>query len=335
MHPEIRNTLGWLIFAWFLMGTAIWQAQVTVVREAAARQRTLPPPVRARHADRSTAFTGDVEADYRARCAKGITDREIGWIVEDFQNAGLAEPPPMDAPPVEFLNYRAAQQRWYHALLVDALRLSPEQSARAAAKLRELFATAKADYERGEPPGEGTAEDPESIRTRQQRLTTGTLWLMEEALMPWNLCQLTPAQEKLTWKDWILREREKSHLPRPTTPEFDPTNSVEEKMMRVLDADPLMAHMFQLGNLPILVTPGEAVFVDAILPLPRPLKFPDRAAAEFEISPGDYHRFHPAQFKLALLFSPERARELREAINGETVEDYSEVVPQGFQPKRE
>ena len=150
MNKDLRNTLVWMVFATAIVGIAFWQAQITLAKEIAAKNKVLPPPPKTRHAVRPAAatFTGDPVADYLDRCKKGLTDQEIGWIIEDFQNAGLAFYHFNETAPDPFIiAYRAAQIRWYHDLLVDGFRLSPEQSAQASVKLRQLHEKDTAEFQ--------------------------------------------------------------------------------------------------------------------------------------------------------------------------------------------
>lgn len=321
MNKDLRNTLVWMIFATCVVGLAFWQAQVTVAKEMAARRKVLPQPAKTRHAIRPAplTFTGDPAADYIARSEKGITDREIGWIVEDFQIAGLAEPIAENATPAQLLSYRAAQQRWYHDALVDGLRLSPEQSAQAAAKLSELFDTAKANFIEAinaRPQVEqvnGNWRMNDRSEKAMQNLTTASLWLIdqESAFMPWNLCSLTPAQEKLTWKKWM--EDRKKNADRPVSAEK--IDSILENTLN----DPLISHLLD-GLTLTTPLPDGSVLVDAILPFPRPFKALPKTSPppdESKKLPGHFQILHPAQFKLDLLFNPDYATPIQRAINGE------------------
>lgn len=131
MHKEIRNTLAYIVVATFVMITAVWQAQVSAKRDLEARHRALPPPSKTKRADRPVPqpFTGDVVADYVARCEKGMTDQEIGWILEDFKNAGLDILPAEGSPDTDLISFHKRQNRWYRDSLADGLRLSTAQSA--------------------------------------------------------------------------------------------------------------------------------------------------------------------------------------------------------------
>ena len=205
MNKDLRNTLVWMIFATCVVGLAFWQAQVTVAQEMAARHKVLPQPAKTRHAIRSAPaiFTDDPVFDYIARWEKGITDREIGWIIEDFQMAGLdfdwQNPRTTVA---DLVTLRTSQHRWYREALVDALRLSPEQSAQVAAKLDELLDKAKADFMRAretlyiEDETDGTASpfvNPDEW-LRNDDPFNGSISL---SFQPWNLCQLMPEQQDI------------------------------------------------------------------------------------------------------------------------------------------
>src|SRR6478672_404053 len=220
MNKDLRNMLVWMVFASALVGMAFWQAQVAAAQEAAAKNKALPPPAKTRHATRPApvVFTGDPAADYIARCEKGLTDQEIGWIIEDFTNAGLAVDllgpnfvhrtrDELTGRQKEFLDRRAAQYRWYHDALVDGLRLNPTQSSQAVEKLNESFDLAKASFDEAFNAPLSSHEEIEWETTAaskpMEKLITGRSWVFDEKLMPWSICSLTPAHEKLTWKSWM------------------------------------------------------------------------------------------------------------------------------------
>jgi hypothetical protein len=58
-----------------------------------------------------------------------MTDQEIGWILEDFRNAGLDIIPPEDSSDIALIDFHRCQNRWYRDALTDGFRLSPAQSA--------------------------------------------------------------------------------------------------------------------------------------------------------------------------------------------------------------
>lgn len=144
MNKNLQLTLAWFALAFLVTLGAVWQAQVTVAQEVIARNQPPPPPAKTRHVVRPAAPEASA-VDYATRKKQGLTDREIGWIVEDFQTAGL-DLGIRVAPQEDYLAQRRAQDRWYQDALVEAWSLTPEQSAEVTANLGELFDQAKADF---------------------------------------------------------------------------------------------------------------------------------------------------------------------------------------------
>lgn len=338
MNKDLRNTLVWMIFATCVVGLAFWQAQVTVAQEMAARHKVLPQPAKTRHAIRPApvTFTGDPAADYIARSEKGITDREIGWIVEDFRNAGLAVDllgpnfvhrtrDELTGRQKEFLDRRAAQYRWYHDALVDGLRLSPEQSSQASKNLNKLFDLAKAHFdETFNAPMSSDKRDAEiewetiAAQHPMEELITSYRWINDEnlAFMPWNLCPLTPNQEKLTWKSWVDKTpEEKSAIENQAKAAFE---MAHDPLSRIL---PYPSLGFGEFDPTFLLAPVYFRWPNLILPFLNQQKFlPIEDMLENQ-SPGvllaEIRALHPAQLKLLLLFEPERSAEILRDLNGE------------------
>ncbi len=144
MNKNLQLTIAWFALAFLVTLGAVWQAQVAVAREVIARNQPPPPPVKTRRAVRHAA-QGAPTVDYATRKKQGLTDMEIGWIIEDFQTAGL-DLGIRAAPKEEYLAQRRAEDRWYRDALVEAWSLTPEQSAQVTAKLAELYDQAKADF---------------------------------------------------------------------------------------------------------------------------------------------------------------------------------------------
>ena len=323
MHKEIRNTLAWIVFATFLMFTAVWQAQVAAQRDLEARRQTLPPPAQTKRAIRPApqVFTGDVAQDYIARCEKGLTDQEIGWILEDLHNAGL------DRDPIDYVVdyhlhedrqfplFRAAQHRWYHETLVDGLRLSPEQSAQAATKLSELFAEAKEKFLRA------ITSDKLSVEPYGD-IAIALLWLDgTHRSSPWNLCKLTPEQEKITWKHLYEIVDSRKDLGFENRPPF-PDNREQAATTGsplFLRSGPVEPESNKTENLPRYWS------ANRIFPL-LPQQFPAFADPNAFDQPSKdssdpilehIRRLHPAQFKTLLLLDPNFAAEIQRALETE------------------
>ncbi|RYY82107.1 MAG: hypothetical protein EOO24_40960, partial [Comamonadaceae bacterium] len=62
LDSPLYMPFAWTLVATILMGAAIWQAQVTTLKEAAAKHAPPPPPLKTRHAIRPPApvFTGNI-----------------------------------------------------------------------------------------------------------------------------------------------------------------------------------------------------------------------------------------------------------------------------------
>lgn len=144
MNKNLQLTIAWFALAFLVTLGAVWQAQVTVAREVIARNQLPPPPVKTRRAVRHAAQEAPA-VDYATRKKQGLTDQEIGWIVEDFQTAGL-DLGIRAAPQKDYLAQRQAQDRWYRDALVEAWSLNSEQAAQVDANLSELYDQAKADF---------------------------------------------------------------------------------------------------------------------------------------------------------------------------------------------
>jgi hypothetical protein len=174
--PKKRANPLWIVSALLLTLLACWLALRASAgstgekpKSAALAGERLPGKV-AERAVMSEA-SGDVMADYLARCKRGMTAREVRWIVEDLQKAGLGEDPLsylsrisptlMDpSPEIEgkanaevaarlttaSLECARIQRAWYGDALADGLRLDPAQRKvlkerldAALAEDRELF----------------------------------------------------------------------------------------------------------------------------------------------------------------------------------------------------
>lgn len=287
MNKNFQLALTWFVLAFLVTGAAIWQAQIAVAREVADRQRQLPPPLKTRRAERPPASPAPV-ADYATRRAQGLTDREIGWIVEDFQSAGL-DLGIRVAPKEAYLDQRKAQDRWYHAALVEAWSLTPEQSAQVATKLAELYDQAKADFiealTAGPRPFEHngkwyniTSADP------IHRLIDANLRLQDAdgPSMPWNL------------GDFPVKAYGNRYYNNP------------------LPAEVAIAE-------PIRISPAEVnlLTVDRLLPQAAPSSEgePVQVAPPGNDILAELRKLHPAQLKLLLLIAPEKVRAIQNALD--------------------
>ncbi len=350
MHQEIKVTAIWLVLAFFLTFAGFWQAKVVIARDFQARHQALPPPAKTKNATRPqpAEFTGDVVADYVARCEKGMTDQEIGWILEDFQNAGLGGDllgpnrvhltrDELAGRHKEFFDLRAAQHRWYLGALVDGFRLNPEQSAVASKRLSDLFDLAKTDFiEAFNAPLAGQESEAEwktvAAQHPVEELITSNRWLNDQelAFIPWNLCPLTPAQEKLTWKSWMDKSQEErsaiTELAEATLEKQAAIGNLAETT-REPDNDPLTRILpypprtwGELGHT-VLLAPVYFYSANVIFPFLDRQKFPPMEGLLKKESGENFltkfRALHPAQLKVLLLMQPELIPTIERALNGD------------------
>jgi hypothetical protein len=143
-----------------------------------------------------------VVSRYREKVERGMTDREILSILNEFEAAGIEEPPiglrPLDG------SFREKQQEWYFAALVDALNLSSEQKEAARRKMRGLLDEDLAAFHAGIAGIGGDTGIPKERLPDHQPIAPSSinplLWLSKESYAPWRLIDLTPEQEALTVK---------------------------------------------------------------------------------------------------------------------------------------
>ena len=299
MNKNLQLTLAWFVLAFLVTLTAVWQAQVAVAREVVARNQLPPPPQKTRRAERPAAPSAPA-VDYATRKKQGLTDPQIGWIIEDFQTAGL-DLGIRVASKEEYLAQRKAQDRWYHDALVEAWSLTPGQSAQVTAKLGELYDQAKADFI------EALAAGPQPVQVNGQWLivtsaspihrlidANSRIQKVDGPFMPWNLCALTSEQNPTQAAKPI--EININGIPGQEYEEVVITESIQ-----IMPAEP-----------------GWFI-VDHLLPRPSlsPAEEPLQVAWEESGTLPQLRKLHPAQLKLLLLIDPGKISEIKSALDAD------------------
>ena len=297
MNRNLQLTIAWFILGFLLTGGAIWQAQTAVARELADRHRQLPPPLKTRRALRPPPSTAPV-ADYATRRAKGLSDREIGWIIDDFQAAGL-DLGIRAASKEAHLAQRKAQDRWYRDVLAEAWSLTAEQTSQVTAKLAELYDQAKADFV------EALNAGPQPIKVNDQwlivtsadpihRLIDANVRLQDSkgSFLPWNLC---------TMDSGLHMEPHGKNI------DLQIRGALEESY----DSVELPA--------PVRLTPAEPSLITVDQFLPHAAAPTSEEAIQILPAESDpfaqFRKLHPAQLKLLLLIAPEKTKDIRSALD--------------------
>ncbi|MEO5916991.1 MAG: hypothetical protein ABIS50_22370 [Luteolibacter sp.] len=306
MNKHHKLIIAWFIISGLIVFTAVRQIQVAAASNVQAH-KPLPPPAKTRHAIRPPILpsNGDPVADYVARCEKGMTDREIGWILEDFRNSGLDQFAFSErSTDDELLAYRVAQNGWYREALIDGLRLNREQSKEVMQKQREQFEKLKAAFKRNRAE-DGTGIRP-SFATSRFDLILSPFWLMgaEEyeipdysTFMPWDLCSLTPQQEQITWKkEYLAEEESDTAVTFPVHPRFKNAHPVDQS-----------SGIFETWQI-----------ADAVFPFLKSQTFKPKetnADVSGQVMLENLRLIHPSQFKIILMIAPNLARELQSALD--------------------
>lgn len=311
--PRRKSIPGsvWLMLALILSVGGVWLA-LRVATGAAIATATAGPMKPTKVSDRKVREDRDVVEDYTARCQKGMTAREVRWIVEDFQMAGLDEGPgsfsaiveamlePLDTsqastrallelsigtePATKLkatcLGWAKRQQDWYSGAMAEALQLSAEQKLEMKGGGRRFVKECEGDFFRMKEAfvEEKDGGPPKSyIRDRIYSVLLGKDLLF-------------PATGVLDPSYWLQQSGS------------DPAERIQ--------LSPRQEEVLQLGKESEVVLPSRLQGVEAVLPVMPEQKFP---ADEDDIV-GLAEAMHPAQLKVLLLLKPEVAAELTEAL---------------------
>jgi len=288
----------WLMLAFVLSLAGVWMAARTGAAPRTAKALgppVLPTKVSDRKQREGNGEPVDVVKDYIARCQKGMTAREVRWIIEDFQKAGL-ETRFQRASLQEFTRQRRAQHAWYLDLLADGLRLGPEQRRTARGKLAGLFEEAVADFqkslsEQASEPHEGDGGQAIS------KFIDAEQWLTDERYAPWELCELKERQLNLTWFDWINSRRNAE----PDSLTYEPNMPWLGDRMLLGNAEKGSSWIgdFSTGD-----APGEINGAGSILTFISEQDFSRKPWPGAGMLECQALACHPAQLKTLLLFNP-------------------------------
>jgi hypothetical protein len=144
IHGKPYLNILWFVIAFVCVAASILQIQISLAKERAEKNKALPPPAKTRHFLREAPPAKPVP-DYASRRKQGLSDRQIGWIIQDFQFVGLDQGI-RAATPEDYLKQRKQQDRWYCDLMAEAWGYGPDQTALMTAKLDELFKQAKEQF---------------------------------------------------------------------------------------------------------------------------------------------------------------------------------------------
>lgn len=340
--PRPRANPLWVVAGVLLTVLAGWLAlrasgggSADQPTSAALTGERLPGKVSQRTARAEDEKPVDVVEDYLARCKKGMTAREVRWIVEDFQRAGLDDEPGSILSKIGSLfkdpsreidgkinaelavQLRTAslecariQREWYGNALADGLRLDPTQKKAMKERLDAALAKDQAQFEDRvkaftlfvEAAASGDSGQTPEIIGEIERLSDGEQ--VSHGVFEQSIYQrfLEAAQwlEDESYAPWNLcaltEEQRKIFL----------TGKSSEPPGEVPSGDGLYDDSQGWLNLASMAT-GEPVF-----PLTEDQKVSLYGGESLELELGI---MHPSQLKVRLLLDPELAAHLSEKLD--------------------
>jgi hypothetical protein len=193
MRKNHQLKIVWLVVAFLCVAASILQIQMSLAKERAEKNKSLPPPVKTRHYVRDGSDAKQPKVGTTGK-NQGLNVREIGWIIEDFQFAGLDQGM-RAATPEAYLAQRRQQDRWFVDLMAKAWSLTPEQAARMKENIGKIFEQAKAEFVKDitnaaapfEKDGKWyrviSADPIHRLMDIERRMLDSP-----EIYLPWNLC---------------------------------------------------------------------------------------------------------------------------------------------------
>ena len=205
-----RNRVWWAIVGLTvvsLLWQVIWPNKTEVQTNSATNATSMSR--KSRFSEQENHRKGKMRAEanpvatYLDRAKRGMTDREILGLIEDFEAMG-SMPTSWDID--ELADFVEKQNRWYCAAIEEALSLNSEQRRMLhdalAGHLRERSEAFQKAYLA--PPMVLASDQKNRINSSDLIVLKNTSFLAShyissDTLAPWKLCNLTDEQLKITY----------------------------------------------------------------------------------------------------------------------------------------
>lgn len=312
MNRSKRRIPKALLAAFAISGAVIWRIGVDsrggLLRWRKAQVEGAPIPAQ----DIGTKVHGrdrpedDPVAAYVGKAKRGMTDREVRWIIGDFVDIG---PMPTSGNLQALRDFREKQNNWYLAAISEALSLTSAQKRAVRASLKESLDRAMEVYA---DLGGTTARLP-GIYSEMH--FEANLWIRPDEYAPWNLCELTEVQSALTMEqDWRIRNEaapaaggdfrwKTEWLGRLTVAMKDPSSG------EVLGYPP--PSFMDLACMMPGTVRGGIIDISTAFPLT-----PDQTLADHRNDlAAQAKMLHPAQLRMALLLNPSLAASILQGMD--------------------
>ncbi len=346
-EPRKKGNPIWLALALLFSVGACWLAMkategTILLGQAAAAPKETKTAKSTERAARKIGPQFSTEA-YVERSRKGMTARQLRWIVEDFQSAGLDNPqvdkawqlvstfretaehekgPGWLGPDIsrvakgEALELGWRQRAWYLDLLADGLSLDVWQKRQArercSVRLLETEVNFLKDPASDEEEEDVQAQVPVQVPVQYHpigdlpsyaSLAEPTEWLEDQELAPWKLVDLAEPQLRITWHAFRQPERLGGG---EEPPWFDPA-AMQVLNLAIPGRPPAVE--FPEGTYPKEIEGAAAIF-----PFITGQDFSPHRKGTAGPLESEAMGCHPAQLKTLLLLRPELASELMEEL---------------------
>lgn len=275
----------------------------------------------------------DPTATYIARAKRGMTDQEIRWTLEDFQQV---ENRPLSGVIEQSRAFREKQNQWYLTALSEALSLTLEQKRITSKSLTKLLDQAEEQFKRQVNEASVSGERPSGLVIEPYE--QASFWLGGPEFAPWNLCRLTEEQSALTMqKPWQEQKKAAMELVSPSNqePRWLGLMSIAMKDPLTGELTPYPPSVIWFGKCTMPGTIlGGIIDITQAFPLT-----PDQKLAEHRDDLAAQARLlQPAQLRMALLMNPILAIFIQQQLDqppvpvirtqdSEVIPDFSQLIP--------
>lgn len=280
-RPLFSRSSGWLVLGFCLLVVVWWQTRRNLDLPDQVHAVPTSPPSKTRHAVRPPKTGPGSGVDFASRARECLSDRQIGWMLEDFRNAGLDLGIRM-ASKEEYLRQRRAMDRWYRKALIDGLNPDFIQAATLTENLGKQFAVAEKAFI------EALKSNPTTFREAGQNYQlTGPDPILQLIAPFGNLADntnpLNPSR--------LLGRPVESALRTANPESWKPGDKAYPTLQALIDVDAALSPYTK------------------ILPPERPADSKDRLL-------DLCHRLHPAQLEILLLKDPALVASLQQELDG-------------------
>lgn len=302
MNRSGRRISKALVAAFAVSGIAIWQIGVcsrggwlSGGEKAQGKGAPVTAPGMETKFHRRDRPGTDPEAAYIAQAKRGMTEREVRWIVSDFEAIGTR---PASGKAGDLRAFWERQNEWYLAALSEALSLTSAQK-------REVRASLKGSLDQ---TMDKFAKSKVGSTVPSVGMYAGIYFEAKQCMRavefaPWNLCELSEAQSALTLEaEWRNEAKATQNIQSGFNLDRTWFARLSVSMKEPAFGSLISYEPGSTMNIPSFmpgITPGGIIDISTTFPLTPDQKLADHlndVVAQAKI-------LHPAQLRLGLLLN--------------------------------